>query len=81
MRMWLVQQLKTIVEYLENLLKTMTMRAEIEIDICMPGYGAPTTSNERGEKAARLTIGQGILIYNEPNRECNILLDINFKPC
>ncbi|KAK0513290.1 hypothetical protein JMJ35_004276 [Cladonia borealis] len=38
MRMWLVEQLQTILEYLENLIKAMTMRAEIEIDVCMPGY-------------------------------------------
>ena len=35
--MWLVEQLQTILEYLENLIKAMTMRAEIEIDVCMPG--------------------------------------------
>ena len=36
--MWLVEQLQTILEYLENLIKAMTMRAEIEIEVCMPGY-------------------------------------------
>ena len=35
--MWLVEQLRTILEYLENLIKAMTMRAEIEIEVCMPG--------------------------------------------
>ena len=35
--MWLVEQLQIILEYLENLIKAMTMRAEIEIEVCMPG--------------------------------------------
>ena len=35
--MWLVEQLQTVLEHLENLIKAMTMRAEIEIDVCMPG--------------------------------------------
>ena len=35
--MWLVEQLHIILEYLENLIKAMTMRAEIEIEVCMPG--------------------------------------------
>ena len=35
--MWLVEQLRTDLEFLENLIKAMTMRAEIEIEVCMPG--------------------------------------------
>ena len=38
MRLWLVQELRKIEESCENLLKAMTMRAEIEIEVCMPGY-------------------------------------------
>ena len=38
MRLWLVQELRKIEESCENLLEAMTMRAEIEIEVCMPGY-------------------------------------------
>ncbi|KAL2043976.1 hypothetical protein N7G274_003496 [Stereocaulon virgatum] len=38
MRLWLVQELLKIHEFLENKIKAMAMRAEIEIEICMPGY-------------------------------------------
>ena len=37
-RLWLVQQLRKIETYCEDLLKAMTMRAEIEVEVCMPGY-------------------------------------------
>lgn len=38
MRLWLVQELRKIETCCEDLLKAMTMRAEIEIEVCMPGY-------------------------------------------
>ncbi|KAK3166956.1 hypothetical protein OEA41_010081 [Lepraria neglecta] len=37
MRLWLVQELLKIEEFLENNIKAMAMRAEIEIEVCMPG--------------------------------------------
>ena len=38
MRLWLVAELRKIETCCENLLKVMRMRAEIEIEVCMPGY-------------------------------------------
>lgn len=38
MRLWLVQELLKVEEFLENNIKAMAMRAEIEIEVCMPGY-------------------------------------------
>lgn len=38
MRLWLVQELLNVEEFLENNIKAMAMRAEIEIEVCMPGY-------------------------------------------
>ena len=38
MRLWLVEQLRLIEEFLKDLLRTFTQRAETELDILMPGY-------------------------------------------
>lgn len=38
MRLWLVQELHKIEAWTEDLIKAMTQRAEIEIEVCMPGY-------------------------------------------
>ncbi len=38
MRLWLVQELRKIETCCEDLLKAMTMRAETEIEVSMPGY-------------------------------------------
>ena len=38
MRLWLVEQLRQIRQWIEDLIKVMTDRAEAEIEICMPGY-------------------------------------------
>lgn len=53
--MWLVEQLRIILEYLENLIKAMTMRAEIEIEVCMPGCVLLESLYPMERKAARLT--------------------------
>ena len=38
MRLWLVEELRKIESYTEDLIKAMINRAELEIDICMPGF-------------------------------------------
>ena len=38
MRLWLVQELRRIELCCQDVVKAMTMRAEVEIDVCMPGY-------------------------------------------
>ncbi|KAL9098709.1 MAG: hypothetical protein Q9163_005677 [Psora crenata] len=38
MRLWLVEQLRKIESWIGDLIRAMTQRAEIEIEICMPGY-------------------------------------------
>lgn len=38
MRLWLVQELRKIATCIRNLIKAMVHRAELELDICMPGY-------------------------------------------
>ena len=38
MRLWLREELRRIKTCLEDLIKSLTMRAEIEIEACMPGY-------------------------------------------
>ena len=40
-----MQELRKIDTCCENLLKAMTMRAEIEIEVCMPGYAFETPSS------------------------------------
>ncbi|KAI9879490.1 MAG: hypothetical protein M1830_008366 [Pleopsidium flavum] len=37
-RLWLVQELRKVEKWCEDLLKAMSMRAEIEIEVYMPGY-------------------------------------------
>ena len=36
-RLWLVQELRNIESWIEDLIKAMAQRAEIEIEVCMPG--------------------------------------------
>lgn len=38
MRLWLRDELRNIESWIEDLIKAMTQRAEIEIEVCMPGY-------------------------------------------
>lgn len=38
MRLWLVEELREIKSYLEDLIKALVSRAEVDIEICMPGY-------------------------------------------
>ena len=38
MRLWLVQELRQIGSWIENLIGSMALRAEQEIEVCMPGY-------------------------------------------
>ena len=52
--MWLVEQLQIILEYLENLIKAMTMRAEIEIEVCMPGCVMLESLRPDGEQGCKI---------------------------
>lgn len=36
-RLWLVEQLRQIASWIEDLIKAITQRAEIEIEVCMAG--------------------------------------------
>ena len=38
MRLWLVQQLRKLESWIEDLILIMSQRAEVEIAACMPGY-------------------------------------------
>ena len=72
--MWLVAQLQTILEYLENLIKAMTMRAEIEIEVCMPGCVMLESFWPDGAQGCKIDQDIVIPICSEPSREHETLL-------
>ena len=79
--MWLVEQLRTILEYLENLIKAMTMRAEIEIEVCMPGCVMLDSLQPDGWQGCKIDSDIVIPIYSEPSRECGNLLCVSCNCC
>lgn len=68
MRLWLVQELLKIQEFLENNIRAMAMRAEIEIEVCMPGY-VLSILDCYAERYVKTKFGLGIRIYSELNRK------------
>lgn len=65
-RLWLVQELRKIETCVEDLLKAMTMRAEIEIEVCMPGY----THLQRAQPWVSL-LPDGSLLRRRPHHQQN----------
>jgi hypothetical protein len=68
MRLWLVHELLKIQEFLENNIKAMAMRAEIEIEVCMPGY-VLSILDYHAARYVKTKYELGIRIYSELNRK------------
>ena len=76
MKLWLVQELLKIEEFLENNIKAMAMRAEIEIEVCMPGY-VMSILDFHEACGSKTNCELDTPIYNELNRKPDSLLVLN----
>ena len=62
-------------------MKAMTMRAEIEIEVCMPGCVLLESLQPDGGEGYKIDRDIVIPIYSEPSRECRTILRVSSNSC